>query len=206
MGLSAPHPHREPRSPWPAARRPTRRSSATEPCTSNEAQPLGQDVGGLGLDEDLAAVERDAGPQLPAHVKHGWFLGVRREQCWGVLGTTLRTTPSYGALPGSCGARAGMQKEERSEAGSPGRSPTRSRQGEQGVGLLRAAAAPAPFPLEDTDGKVHVPVSKAKPTAARDQTGPMGKSISSSGWCSPQNGLSTSFSVIYFSNVIYLFV
>lgn len=95
---SAPHPHREPRSPWPAAQRPTRRSLATEPCTSNEAQPLGQDVSGLGLDEDLAAVERDAGPQLPAHIKHGWFLGARREQSWGVLGTTLRTTPSYGGL------------------------------------------------------------------------------------------------------------
>lgn len=48
--------------------------------TSNEAQPRGQDVGGLGLDEDLAAVQRDTGAQLPAHVKHGWFLEARKGQ------------------------------------------------------------------------------------------------------------------------------
>jgi hypothetical protein len=46
--------------------------------TSNETQPLGQDFCGLGLDEDLAAVECNAGAQLPAHIKHGWFLGVRK--------------------------------------------------------------------------------------------------------------------------------
>lgn len=47
--------------------------------TSDEAQPLGQDICSLGLDEDLAAIQCHAGAQLPAHVKHGWFLEGRKE-------------------------------------------------------------------------------------------------------------------------------
>lgn len=46
--------------------------------TSNEAQPLGQDVRSLGLDEDLAAIQCHTGAQFPAHIKHGWFLGERK--------------------------------------------------------------------------------------------------------------------------------
>lgn len=42
--------------------------------TSEEAQPLGQDVGGFGLDQDLPAVQRHAGAHLPAHVEHGRLL------------------------------------------------------------------------------------------------------------------------------------
>lgn len=42
--------------------------------TSEEAQPFRQDVGSLGLDENFAAVEGDAGTQFPADVEHGWFL------------------------------------------------------------------------------------------------------------------------------------
>lgn len=42
--------------------------------TSEEAQPLGQDVGGFGLDQDLPAVQRHTGAHLPAHIKHGRLL------------------------------------------------------------------------------------------------------------------------------------
>lgn len=42
--------------------------------TSEEAQPLGQDLGGFGLDQHLPAVQRHAGAHLSAHVKHGRFL------------------------------------------------------------------------------------------------------------------------------------
>lgn len=46
--------------------------------TSNEAQPLGQYIRSLGLDEDLAAIQCHAGGLLPAHIKHGRFLGERK--------------------------------------------------------------------------------------------------------------------------------
>lgn len=69
--LTSQHPgHRQGAAPAPGS----------QPHTSNEAQPLGQDISGLGLDEDLAAVQSDAGAQLPAHIKHGWFLGARAGQ------------------------------------------------------------------------------------------------------------------------------
>lgn len=51
-----------------------RREGSKGSETSEEAQPLGQDVGGLGLDQDLPAVQRHAGAHLSAHVEHGRLL------------------------------------------------------------------------------------------------------------------------------------
>ena len=42
--------------------------------TSEEAEPLGQDVGSFGLDQNLAAVQRHAGTHLTADIKHGGLL------------------------------------------------------------------------------------------------------------------------------------
>lgn len=42
--------------------------------TSEEAQPLGQDVSGFGLDQDLPAEQSHTGAHLSAHVKHARLL------------------------------------------------------------------------------------------------------------------------------------
>lgn len=47
--------------------------------TSEEAQPLGQDVGGFGLDQDLPAVQSHTGAHLPAHVKHARLLPAEKQ-------------------------------------------------------------------------------------------------------------------------------
>ncbi len=48
--------------------------------TSEEAQPLRQNVGGFGLDQDLPAVQSHTGAHLPAHVKHARLLLAEKQR------------------------------------------------------------------------------------------------------------------------------